>query len=77
MASVTPPDMVLTLLEGITTIIHYCLLDPSTQYHQVNLSGWFLCSMCQIKDCDYISRYEDLSGKKYQIYCLSYKYGFY
>ncbi|KAK2524081.1 Dopey1 [Columba guinea] len=34
MASVTPPDMVLTLLEGITTIIHYCLLDPSTQYHQ-------------------------------------------
>jgi len=39
MASVTPPDMVLTLLEGITTIIHYCLLDPSTQYHQVNLLG--------------------------------------
>ncbi|XP_025005108.2 protein dopey-1 isoform X5 [Gallus gallus] len=35
MASVTPPDMVLTLLEGITTIIHYCLLDPSTQYHQL------------------------------------------
>ncbi|KAF4794723.1 hypothetical protein TURU_100145 [Turdus rufiventris] len=35
MASVTPPDMVLTLLEGITTIIHYCLLDPSTQYHQI------------------------------------------
>lgn len=39
MASVTPPDMVLTLLEGITTIIHYCLLDPSTQYHQVKVSG--------------------------------------
>ncbi|NWH89474.1 DOP1 protein, partial [Aegithalos caudatus] len=35
MASVTPPDMVLTLLEGITTIIHYCLLDPATQYHQL------------------------------------------
>ncbi|NWR76305.1 DOP1 protein, partial [Centropus unirufus] len=35
MASVTPPDMVLTLLEGITTVIHYCLLDPSTQYHQL------------------------------------------
>ncbi|KAM6323395.1 protein DOP1A isoform 3-T3 [Aegotheles albertisi] len=35
MASVTPPDMVLTLLEGITTIIHYCLLDPTTQYHQL------------------------------------------
>ncbi|XP_053143077.1 protein dopey-1 isoform X2 [Hemicordylus capensis] len=35
MASVTPPDMVLTLLEGITTIIHYCLLDPSAQYHQL------------------------------------------
>uniref|UniRef100_A0A8C5SQ13 DOP1 leucine zipper like protein A n=1 Tax=Laticauda laticaudata TaxID=8630 RepID=A0A8C5SQ13_LATLA len=35
MASVTPPDMMLTLLEGITTIIHYCLLDPSTQYHQL------------------------------------------
>lgn len=59
MASVTPPDMVLTLLEGITTIIHYCLLDPSTQYHQVKLSGC-LCSTCQIKDFGYISRYEDL-----------------
>nr|XP_060608953.1 protein dopey-1 isoform X2 [Anolis sagrei ordinatus] len=35
MASVTPPDMILTLLEGITTIIHYCLLDPSAQYHQL------------------------------------------
>ncbi|XP_025020681.1 protein dopey-1 isoform X2 [Python bivittatus] len=35
MASVTPPDMMLTLLEGITTVIHYCLLDPSTQYHQL------------------------------------------
>ncbi|XP_072855264.2 protein DOP1A isoform X1 [Pogona vitticeps] len=35
MASVTPPDMMLTLLEGITTIIHYCLLDPSAQYHQL------------------------------------------
>ncbi|XP_044865581.1 protein dopey-1 [Mauremys mutica] len=35
MASITPPDMILTLLEGITTIIHYCLLDPSTQYHQL------------------------------------------
>uniref|UniRef100_A0A8D0GIS9 DOP1 leucine zipper like protein A n=1 Tax=Sphenodon punctatus TaxID=8508 RepID=A0A8D0GIS9_SPHPU len=35
MASVTPPDMILMLLEGITTIIHYCLLDPSTQYHQL------------------------------------------
>ncbi|KAM4693771.1 protein DOP1A [Discoglossus pictus] len=35
MASFTPPDMILTLLEGITTIIHYCLLDPSAQYHQL------------------------------------------
>ncbi|XP_066215039.1 protein dopey-1 isoform X3 [Saccopteryx leptura] len=35
MASVIPPDMVLTLLEGITAIIHYCLLDPTTQYHQL------------------------------------------
>ncbi|KAG2468580.1 DOP1 protein, partial [Polypterus senegalus] len=34
MASSVPPDMILTVLEGITTIIHYCLLDPSTQYHQ-------------------------------------------
>ncbi|XP_036048932.1 protein dopey-1 isoform X6 [Onychomys torridus] len=34
-ASVTPPDMILTLLEGITAIIHYCLLDPTTQYHQL------------------------------------------
>lgn len=59
MASVTPPDMVLTLLEGITTIIHYCLLDPSTQYHQVNLLGHlrssYLCSICQIKDCNCIN----------------------
>ncbi|XP_042638274.1 protein dopey-1 [Orycteropus afer afer] len=35
MASIIPPDMILTLLEGITTIIHYCLLDPTTQYHQL------------------------------------------
>ncbi|XP_038616962.1 protein dopey-1 isoform X2 [Tachyglossus aculeatus] len=35
MASIIPPDMMLTLLEGITTIIHYCLLDPATQYHQL------------------------------------------
>lgn len=34
-ASSIPPDMILTLLEGITTIIHYCLLDPSGQYHQL------------------------------------------
>ncbi|XP_036075643.1 protein dopey-1 isoform X4 [Rousettus aegyptiacus] len=35
MASIIPPDMILMLLEGITTIIHYCLLDPTTQYHQL------------------------------------------
>ncbi|XP_078504257.1 protein DOP1A [Lissotriton helveticus] len=35
MASIIPPDMILTLLEGITTIIHHCLLDPSAQYHQL------------------------------------------
>ncbi|XP_049628135.1 protein dopey-1 isoform X1 [Suncus etruscus] len=35
MASIIPPDMILTLLEGITSIIHYCLLDPATQYHQL------------------------------------------
>ncbi|KAM8952672.1 protein DOP1A isoform 2-T2 [Pelodytes ibericus] len=35
MASFIPPDMILTLLEGITTIIHYCLLDTSAQYHQL------------------------------------------
>ncbi|KAH0506816.1 Protein dopey-1 [Microtus ochrogaster] len=34
-ASVIPPDMILTLLEGITAVIHYCLLDPTTQYHQL------------------------------------------
>ncbi|XP_048209591.1 protein dopey-1 [Perognathus longimembris pacificus] len=38
MASITPPDMILTLLEGITAIIHYCLLDPTTQYHQLLVS---------------------------------------
>lgn len=30
-----PPDLILTVLEGITAIIHYCLLDPTSQYHQV------------------------------------------
>ncbi|XP_048456543.1 protein dopey-1 isoform X8 [Rhincodon typus] len=34
MAVSIAPDMFLTLLEGMTTIIHYCLLDPSIQYHQ-------------------------------------------
>ncbi|XP_069788305.1 protein DOP1A isoform X2 [Narcine bancroftii] len=34
MAVSIAPDMILTLLEGMTTIIHYCLLDPSIQYHQ-------------------------------------------
>ncbi|XP_019585108.2 protein DOP1A isoform X8 [Rhinolophus sinicus] len=38
MASIIPPDMILTLLEGITAIIHYCLLDPTTQYHQLLVS---------------------------------------
>uniref|UniRef100_A0A2K6GGD7 DOP1 leucine zipper like protein A n=1 Tax=Propithecus coquereli TaxID=379532 RepID=A0A2K6GGD7_PROCO len=44
MASIIPPDMILTLLEGITTIIHYCLLDPTTQYHQllVNIDQKYL-----------------------------------
>ncbi|XP_067845265.1 protein dopey-1 isoform X2 [Heptranchias perlo] len=35
MAVSIAPDMILTLLEGMTTIIHYCLLDPSIQYHQL------------------------------------------
>ncbi|XP_006773519.1 PREDICTED: protein dopey-1 isoform X4 [Myotis davidii] len=35
MASIIPPDMILILLEGITAIIHYCLLDPTTQYLQL------------------------------------------
>lgn len=48
MASVTPPDMMLTLLEGITTVIHYCLLDPSAQYHQVSL--WKALAVCCLKD---------------------------
>lgn len=30
-----PPDLILTVLEGVTAIIHYCLLDPASQYHQV------------------------------------------
>lgn len=30
-----PPDLILTVLEGVTAIIHYCLLDPTSQYHQV------------------------------------------
>ncbi|XP_057594806.1 protein dopey-1 isoform X5 [Hippopotamus amphibius kiboko] len=38
MASIIPPDLILTLLEGITAIIHYCLLDPTTQYHQLLVS---------------------------------------
>ncbi|MED6252511.1 hypothetical protein ATANTOWER_012698 [Ataeniobius toweri] len=35
MALCIPPDLILTVLEGITSIIHYCLLDPTSQYHQV------------------------------------------
>ncbi|XP_078412938.1 protein DOP1A isoform X2 [Cetorhinus maximus] len=38
MAVSIAPDMILTLLEGMTTIIHYCLLDPSIQYHQLMVS---------------------------------------
>uniref|UniRef100_A0AAY4AJA5 Protein dopey-1 n=1 Tax=Denticeps clupeoides TaxID=299321 RepID=A0AAY4AJA5_9TELE len=37
-ASCTPPDLILTVLEGVTAIIHYCLLDPSSQYHQLQVS---------------------------------------
>ncbi|KAM3614986.1 uncharacterized protein V6R79_021820 [Siganus canaliculatus] len=33
-----PPDLILTVLEGVTSIIHYCLLDPSSQYHQLQVS---------------------------------------
>lgn len=35
MALCIPPDLILTVLEGVTAIIHYCLLDPTSQYHQV------------------------------------------
>ncbi|XP_076006410.1 protein DOP1A [Genypterus blacodes] len=38
MALCIPPDLILTVLEGITAIIHYCLLDPSSQYHQLQVS---------------------------------------
>uniref|UniRef100_A0A3Q1FFB4 DOP1 leucine zipper like protein A n=1 Tax=Acanthochromis polyacanthus TaxID=80966 RepID=A0A3Q1FFB4_9TELE len=33
-----PPDLILTVLEGVTAIIHYCLLDPTSQYHQLQVS---------------------------------------
>ncbi|TRY84642.1 hypothetical protein DNTS_001365 [Danionella cerebrum] len=35
MAVYVPPDLILTVLEGMTAIIHYCLLDPTSQYHQL------------------------------------------
>uniref|UniRef100_A0A671RTL5 Protein dopey-1-like n=1 Tax=Sinocyclocheilus anshuiensis TaxID=1608454 RepID=A0A671RTL5_9TELE len=35
MALCIPPDLILTVLEGMTAIIHYCLLDPTSQYHQL------------------------------------------
>lgn len=35
MAPCVPPDLILTVLEGMTAIIHYCLLDPTSQYHQL------------------------------------------
>ncbi|XP_017580785.1 protein dopey-1 isoform X2 [Pygocentrus nattereri] len=38
MALCIPPDLILTVLEGVTAIIHYCLLDPSSQYHQLQVS---------------------------------------
>ncbi|XP_056141644.1 protein dopey-1 [Lampris incognitus] len=38
MAVCIPPDLILTVLEGVTAIIHYCLLDPTSQYHQLQVS---------------------------------------
>ncbi|KAM9309502.1 protein DOP1A isoform 2-T2 [Pholidichthys leucotaenia] len=38
MALCIPPDLILTVLEGVTAIIHYCLLDPTSQYHQLQAS---------------------------------------
>ncbi|XP_024123433.1 protein dopey-1 isoform X1 [Oryzias melastigma] len=38
MALCIPPDLILTVLEGVTTIIHSCLLDPTSQYHQLQVS---------------------------------------
>ncbi|XP_060907185.1 protein dopey-1 isoform X1 [Labrus mixtus] len=38
MALCIPPDLILTVLEGMTAIIHYCLLDPTSQYHQLQVS---------------------------------------
>uniref|UniRef100_A0A668RQD7 DOP1 leucine zipper like protein A n=1 Tax=Oreochromis aureus TaxID=47969 RepID=A0A668RQD7_OREAU len=38
MALCIPPDLILTLLEGVTAIIHYCLLDPTSQYHQLQVN---------------------------------------
>ncbi|KAJ3597369.1 hypothetical protein NHX12_000897, partial [Muraenolepis orangiensis] len=38
MALCIPPDLILTVLEGVTAIIHYCLLDPSSQYHQLKVN---------------------------------------
>ncbi|KAJ8290895.1 hypothetical protein GJAV_G00018940 [Gymnothorax javanicus] len=37
MALCIPPDLILTVLEGVTAIIHYCLLDQSSQYHQLQV----------------------------------------
>ncbi|XP_024861036.1 protein dopey-1 isoform X1 [Kryptolebias marmoratus] len=38
MALCIPPDLILTVLEGVTSIIHYCLLDSTSQYHQLQVS---------------------------------------
>lgn len=38
MALCIPPDLILTVLEGVTAIIHYCLLDPTSQYHQLQVN---------------------------------------
>ncbi|XP_056261992.1 protein dopey-1 isoform X3 [Pseudoliparis swirei] len=38
MALCIPPDLILTVLEGVTAIIHYCLQDPTSQYHQLQVS---------------------------------------
>lgn len=64
MASIIPPDMILTLLEGITAIIHYCLLDPTTQYHQVRL-------------CKYLTPLKRLRFNKYPFVNLSKWYVFF
>lgn len=65
MAPCVPPDLILTVLEGMTAIIHYCLLDPTSQYHQVRVLVSHFWIPCFNKCCHVVNEY---SNENYNYY---------